>query len=334
MARRPPPDDPLRVRARDSGPADAWHGARTAARAREQAQREHRRIPAEIDIGEPHATAVTALMLFGAAAATLASFGRHGASPTAAELAQAGGVHLEAFAVGDWWKLLAANLLHSGPVHLMLNLFVIALVGRWLEHLAGRLLTAATIAWSAVAAAAAALVVNPGTVTVGASGVAFGLVGAALAIDPRGRTAAGQIARPLAVVNVIGTFIVPGISIAGHLGGLVAGLAVGLAGWRRRATPQAPAGAARPVVRWLIAGLAVGPIALLAAGPAALPQRVAWREQAVAPLLERQLSQSGAEWSCTARPDPRTWRCSGEGGVTDVRFGDDGDDTLHSPRSS
>ncbi len=70
---------------------------------------------------------------------------------------------------------------------------------------------------------------NPNAFTVGASGAAFGLMGAlAVGMRLRGidiwRTGIGSIL----VINLLFTFAVPGISIGGHLGGLVGGL---VAGW-------------------------------------------------------------------------------------------------------
>ncbi len=65
--------------------------------------------------------------------------------------------------------------------------------------------------------------------TAGASGVAFGLVGCAIAgmvirKIPIMRTNLGG----LLIINLVITFAIPGISIGGHIGGLIAGFLCGL----------------------------------------------------------------------------------------------------------
>jgi membrane associated rhomboid family serine protease len=66
--------------------------------------------------------------------------------------------------------------------------------------------------------------------TVGASGAIFGLFGALFILLRRvGRDTSSMLS--LIVINVVFTFLIPGISIAGHLGGLATGTiaALGLA---------------------------------------------------------------------------------------------------------
>ena len=82
---------------------------------------------------------------------------------------------------------------------------------------------------SLLAGSAGALLLSPNALTVGASGAAFGLMGAlAVGMRLRGvdiwRTGIGT----LLVINLLFTFAVPGISIGGHLGGLLGGV---IAGW-------------------------------------------------------------------------------------------------------
>jgi membrane associated rhomboid family serine protease len=76
---------------------------------------------------------------------------------------------------------------------------------------------------------------NPRAITAGASGVAFGLVGCAVAgmvirKIPIMRTNLGG----LLIINLVLTFAIPGISIGGHIGGLVAGFLCGLVLMRPR----------------------------------------------------------------------------------------------------
>src|SRR5262249_15119081 len=74
------------------------------------------------------------------------------------------------------------------------------------------------------------LFASPSVQTAGASGAIFGLFAALIVLLRRmGRSVAGV--GPVLVINLIFTVSVPGISIAGHLGGMVVGglVAAGLA---------------------------------------------------------------------------------------------------------
>ena len=145
-----------------------------------------------------------------------------------------------AVADGEWYRLVTSGFIHANALHLIMNMFVIWVVGRELEPLLGRLRFGLLFLAALLAGSAGALLMSPNAVTVGASGAAFGLMGAlAVGMRLRGidiwRTGIGSIL----VINLLFTFAVPGISIGGHLGGLVGGL---VAGWfllqlRRPGTP-------------------------------------------------------------------------------------------------
>jgi len=68
------------------------------------------------------------------------------------------------------------------------------------------------------------LIVDPNAVTVGASGAIFGLMAAVIVIA-RGR-GIEQVASQFGlfvVLNLVLTFSIPGISVGGHIGGLIGG---------------------------------------------------------------------------------------------------------------
>lgn len=310
----------MRTRATDNGVADGWRGARIGAVIRDTERRDARRIPARIDVGEPGVPRATVAFLALTLAATLLEFATYGVSPSGIEAARAGGSSLGAIATGEWWKLVVANLLHGSLVHVASNAFVLYLVGRWLEHVVGPLVVAAVICWSALLSSVVAILLSSGAPTVGASGVAFGLVGCALAIDPRAHTAVGVIARQLAVVNVIFTFAVPNVSIGGHLGGLLAGLAVGWCCWSR-SVPEEPDRSLGSIGRshhrrsTVLVAASVPVLLVLLAGPRVLPSSVAdARSHVVAPLLAREIA--GAELTGGVTVD----RASCAPGATPLRY--------------
>jgi membrane associated rhomboid family serine protease len=328
-----PPEDPMRTRATESGAADGWRGARIGAEARDRARRAAHRVAAEIDIGEPGTPHVTIAFLALTILVTIWEFATYGASPTTTELARAGGSSIGALADGAWWKLLVANLLHGGVVHVASNVFVMYLTGRWLEHLVGRTVVLATVLWSALLASAGSLYIDAAAVTIGASGVVFGIIGCAIAADPRAKTATGQVARQLGVVNVVLTFMIPGISKGGHVGGLLAGLVIGAICWRRTRTETHPAGRSRRPAAWVAIAVAVPIVAVLAIGPRVFPDHAdSLRSSLAAPLLARQLS--GAQLNsgqhidsaeCDGTDDPQVYDCTvdGEDAVVTFRTSDD-----------
>ena len=92
---------------------------------------------------------------------------------------------------------------------------------------------------SGLAGSAGALLASiPLQPTVGASGAIFGMLGALLVLEWQ---ATGKLAGPaltLIVVNLAFTFAAPGISLGGHIGGLVAGIVGTLAFWQARKLRQ------------------------------------------------------------------------------------------------
>jgi membrane associated rhomboid family serine protease len=125
---------------------------------------------------------------------------------------------------GEWWRLITAAFLHYGPLHLAMNMLVLWFIGGPIEDVIGRFRFLLLYLVSGLAGSAGALVVDPNTLTVGASGAIFGLFGALLVLEYQhtGRIVGGP-AFTLIVLNLVFTFAVPGISWGGHIGGLVGG---------------------------------------------------------------------------------------------------------------
>lgn len=263
--------------------------------------------------GTPTVTRVVAALVI---AATAVEFARFGMAPTQVEVARAGGSSIGAVANGEWWKLLSANVLHGNLVHVAMNMFVFVQVGAIVEMVLGRMVLLSGLAWAAIIGSIAAVWTSGGGVTVGASGMVFGIFGVALAADPRARTFLGRMAWQLIPLNLIITFVVPGISKGGHLGGLVAGALVGLAcchGGRVRAAS----------VRRLVLVLGVTLAIATAIPPFVLSGSRATQLQAgvVAPLLEHLL---GGGATCTAQERSSTrYACIVNGRERAFRFGQD-----------
>jgi membrane associated rhomboid family serine protease len=127
---------------------------------------------------------------------------------------------------GEWWRLITSAFLHFGIVHLGLNMLSLYFGGRILETIIGRWRFALLYLVSAVAGSAGALYLNPNEVTAGASGAIFGVFGALLVLERKGTIATGGQVLGLIAINLVFDFVIPGISIGGHIGGLIAGILI------------------------------------------------------------------------------------------------------------
>ena len=126
-------------------------------------------------------------------------------------------------AEGEWWRLLTAAFLHYGPIHLGMNMLVLWIIGPALEEHLGHWRYALLYGVAGLAGSAGALVVSPDALTVGASGAIWGIMGAALVLEARRVYVFGGQAMGLVVFNLAITFLIPGISVGGHVGGLIGG---------------------------------------------------------------------------------------------------------------
>lgn len=126
------------------------------------------------------------------------------------------------------WRMITAGFVHSPDSfwHILLNIYSIYIFGRVIEPMLGPTRFLALYLISIFGGSAMVLWLSePVVPVVGASGAFFGLMGAYLimlrAIGDNSGLLVGLIA-----VNLAFGFLVPGISWQGHLGGLLAGMAV------------------------------------------------------------------------------------------------------------
>jgi membrane associated rhomboid family serine protease len=136
---------------------------------------------------------------------------------------------------GESWRLLTANFLHRDGAHLGLNLLVLLATGSVLEGTWRRLEYAALLLAAGLSTMTCSLLWAE-EVSVGASGIAYGCVGALIVLGRRYRAVLSPLARRMAGEGVLPTVLVflwmgwtsVGVDNAGHLGGFSAGLLVGL----------------------------------------------------------------------------------------------------------
>ena len=134
-------------------------------------------------------------------------------------------------AEGEWWRLLTGGFMHDArsPLHILFNMYALYFLGQILEPSMGTPKFLALYFASLLTGSFAVMLANPQTFTVGASGAVFGLMAAAVIIQYRQGIDPMQSGLGMILILNLGiTFLIPRISIAGHIGGLIGGAIVAL----------------------------------------------------------------------------------------------------------
>ncbi len=129
---------------------------------------------------------------------------------------------------GDWWRTITAGFVHVSILHIAFNMYLLFILGRLMEPSIGTARFVFLYFAALLAGSFAALLFEPNTVSAGASGAIFGVLGATFVIA-RGRkldAIAGQIGI-LILINLVFTFSDGSISVGAHVGGLVCGVLCG-----------------------------------------------------------------------------------------------------------
>ena len=162
-------------------------------------------------------------------------------APSGFALDRLGAAHLSGVLNGDWWRLVNAIFLHGGPLHILFNMMWVKNLGLPAEQLLSPQKMVIVYLISGVVGNIAAIFLPVAgfyagfhmqpVLVIGASGAIFGLMGAIIAYGRKrggylGRSLVRQLGMWAAIIIVLG-FIIPGISNAAHIGGLLAGLAIG-----------------------------------------------------------------------------------------------------------
>jgi rhomboid protease GluP len=137
---------------------------------------------------------------------------------------------------GQWTRLVSAAFLHFGFAHLLMNMWVLALLGKHGERLLGNAGFLIVYFFSAIAGSLASMLWQPYAVAAGASGAVFGILGALTVIFLRNRREIpAELFREhrngifaFLCLNFLLGMTAEGIDNAAHLGGFLAGCVGGL----------------------------------------------------------------------------------------------------------
>ena len=129
---------------------------------------------------------------------------------------------------GQIYRLFTCMFLHIGIFHLVCNIYSLYVIGKEVENLYGKLKFLIIYILSGVSGSILSLAFNSNTISAGASGAIFGLLGALLYFGYYYRTYLGATIRssvlPVIILNLVIGFMNPGIDNSAHIGGLVAGI--------------------------------------------------------------------------------------------------------------
>jgi len=134
---------------------------------------------------------------------------------------------------GEVWRIATYSFLHFNWMHLLLNVGLLFWIGRIVEQEVGTGQGALIYFVSVICSAAVILLMHNWHPkqggTVGASGGVFGLLGAALIISYR-QNGERRLQKWLWIVLLagFGVSLLPDVSMAGHIGGIIGGVPVTL----------------------------------------------------------------------------------------------------------
>jgi len=130
---------------------------------------------------------------------------------------------------GEYYRLITSAFLHDGLMHIGFNMFALWILGPQLERLLGRPRFVALYVASMLGGSFGVLLLSPNSPTIGASGAIFGLFGAIMVIQRKSGASIWQSGLGgVLLINLAFTFLVPGVSIGGHIGGLATGALIAL----------------------------------------------------------------------------------------------------------
>ena len=139
---------------------------------------------------------------------------------------------------GEWYRLVTHLFLHGDIMHLGNNMLILFCLGNALEHYLGKFSYAGIYFFSGILAGLGSVVYNTdNTVSVGASGAVFGVVGAMawLVVRNKGRLPGFTGPRMLIFVlmSVYAGFADQGVDNAAHIAGLIAGFLLAILIYRK-----------------------------------------------------------------------------------------------------
>lgn len=134
---------------------------------------------------------------------------------------------------GEYYRLLSSMFIHIGLLHLLFNMYALYIIGPQVESFYGKFKYFLIYILSGVSGSILSITFSSNTVSAGASGAIFGLMGALLYFGFFYRNYLGSVIKsqivPIIILNLVIGFSTSGIDNAAHIGGLIGGILTSLA---------------------------------------------------------------------------------------------------------
>lgn len=129
----------------------------------------------------------------------------------------------------EFYRLLTCAFIHIGFMHIIINTYSLYVIGVQLESYFGKLKYLIIYLFSAISASLMSVILTD-SISAGASGALFGLLGALLYFGYHYRVFLGGVLKsqiiPLIIVNLAFGFMMSGVDNAAHIGGLIGGFLI------------------------------------------------------------------------------------------------------------
>lgn len=128
-------------------------------------------------------------------------------------------------------RLITSIFLHIGILHLIMNVWALKLLGEQTEKFYGHIKMLIIFIYSGVIGNLLSIILmNDNTISAGASGAIFGLMGAILYFSLNQRTYMAEALKkeilPVIIINIMLGFMISGINMYAHIGGLIGGMLI------------------------------------------------------------------------------------------------------------
>ena len=132
---------------------------------------------------------------------------------------------------GNPLRLFTSIFLHIGILHYLMNVWALKLLGEQVEKFYGHIKVLLIFIYSGVVGNLLSLILmDSNVISAGASGAIFGLMGAILYFAINQRTYMGEALKkeilPVIIINILLGFMVTGINMYDHIGGLIGGMLI------------------------------------------------------------------------------------------------------------
>ena len=138
------------------------------------------------------------------------------------------GMFTPAIMNGEYYRLFTCMFLHGGIIHLGCNMYALYVLGPQIESFFGKWKYLFIYIVSGLCGSILSMTFNGNSISIGASGAIFGLLGSMLYFGYYYRPYLGNVVRsqiiPIIILNLGLGFMLNGVDNLGHIGGLIGGV--------------------------------------------------------------------------------------------------------------